>query len=82
MMVGHDYVTADQLDLTADQVRVLLPWVSPPNPLDAVLRNLVEQAPSACARAWARRLLEQGEAAASDTSTLASSPPQRQTGAD
>ena len=40
-----------------------------PDPLDALLRQLAEQAPSARARAWAGRLIERGEAAAGSTST-------------
>ena len=43
------------------------------SPLDVLLRQLAERAPSARARAWARRLLDDGERAAASTPTT---PPQ------
>jgi hypothetical protein len=39
------------------------------NPLDALLRQLAQQVPSARTRAWARQLLERGEAAVGGTFT-------------
>ena len=48
------------------------PPAAEPNPLDAMLRQIAEEAPSDRARAWARRLLTRGEAA---TGSVSSPPP-------
>jgi hypothetical protein len=52
------------------------PLVTPvPDPLDTLLRQIAERASSERARAWARRLLEQGEAATGGITTTSEQTP-------